>query len=189
MLSLLWKILYYSWFAVEIYVLFTMRLRNRGGEKSPDRGSLIVLWIVIFSSITAANMIAAVYASTAIYGAGWMRNAALVVLAIGLFIRVSAIYTLGRSFTANVSIHATQTLHEAGLFRFMRHPSYTGMVLIFLALGLRMQNWLSLVVIVVPPVAALLYRIHVEEAALTGAFGEQYVDYSQRTKRLIPGVY
>jgi protein-S-isoprenylcysteine O-methyltransferase Ste14 len=189
MLSLVWKVLYYSWFAVEIYVLFTMRMRNRSNGKSPDRGSLMVLWVVIFTSITAASTIAAVYPAPAVEGAGWMQNAALVVLAVGLFIRVTAIYTLGRSFTANVSIHATQTLHQAGLFRFMRHPSYTGMVLIFLARGLRLQNWLSLIIIIVPPVAALLYRIHVEEAALTGAFGEQYVDYSQRTKRLIPGVY
>jgi protein-S-isoprenylcysteine O-methyltransferase Ste14 len=41
----------------------------------------------------------------------------------------------------------------------------------------------------VPPFAALLYRIHVEEAALTGAFGEQYTDYSRTTKRLVPGIY
>jgi protein-S-isoprenylcysteine O-methyltransferase Ste14 len=187
-LSLLWKILYYSWFAVEFYVLFTTRIRNRSNGKSPDRGSLIVLWVVIFCSITAGNWVAVVYSPTAIH-ARWMRPAALAVLALGLFIRVTAIYTLGKSFTANVSIHATQTLHQTGLFRYMRHPSYTGMVLIFFALGLRLQNWLAIIIIMVPPIAALMYRIHVEEAALTGAFGEQYIDYSQRTKRLIPGIY
>ena len=40
-----------------------------------------------------------------------------------------------------------------------------------------------------PERAALLYRIHVEEAALTGAFGQEYVEYSRTTKRLIPGIY
>jgi protein-S-isoprenylcysteine O-methyltransferase Ste14 len=39
-----------------------------------------------------------------------------------------------------------------------------------------------------PPLAALLYRIHVEEAALRNAFDE-YDDYSRTTKRLIPGIY
>jgi protein-S-isoprenylcysteine O-methyltransferase Ste14 len=111
------------------------------------------------------------------------------VLALGLVIRWSAIYTLGRSFSANVAIHSTQTLNRSGLFRYMRHPSYTGMVVIFLAMGLRTRNWLGLAFSVVPPVLALLYRIHVEEAALTGAFGEQYTEYSRTTKRLIPGVY
>jgi protein-S-isoprenylcysteine O-methyltransferase len=185
----LWKVLSYTWFAVELYVLFTTRVRNRTNGKSPDRGSLIVLWVTIFSSIFLASAIGLGYSPTAIHDARWMQPTALVLLAVGLVIRITAIYTLGRSFTANVSIHETQTLHQSGLFRYMRHPSYTGMVLIFLALGLRMQNWLSLLVVMVPPVAALLYRIHVEEAALTGAFGEQYIDYSQRTKRLIPGIY
>jgi protein-S-isoprenylcysteine O-methyltransferase Ste14 len=185
----LWNILSYTWFAVELYVLFTTRVRNRSQGKSPDRGSLIVLWVVIFWSIFLASAIAVKSPATRIYGVGWMRPAALVLLAVGLIVRITAIYTLGRSFTANVSIREAQTLQQNGLFRYMRHPSYTGMVLIFLALGLRMQNWLSLLIVFVPPVAALMYRIHVEEAALTGAFGEQYVAYSQRTKRLIPGIY
>ena len=40
-----------------------------------------------------------------------------------------------------------------------------------------------------PTTAAVLYRIHVEEAALNEAFGAQYASYSKQTKRLIPGVY
>lgn len=40
-----------------------------------------------------------------------------------------------------------------------------------------------------PPTLTLLYRIHVEETALRAAFGEEYVAYSRKTKRLIPGVY
>jgi protein-S-isoprenylcysteine O-methyltransferase Ste14 len=186
---LLWKILCYTWFAVELYVVFTTRVRNRSNGKSPDRGSLFVLWITIFSSIFLASAIAGSYAPAAIHGARWMQTAALILLVAGLVIRVTAIYTLGRSFTANVSIREAQTLHRTGLFRYMRHPSYTGMVLIFLALGLRMHNWLSLLIVMVPPVLALLYRIHVEEDALTGAFGTQYVEYSRTTKRLIPGIY
>jgi protein-S-isoprenylcysteine O-methyltransferase len=189
MLTLLWRILYWSWVAVEIYVFFTRTRSQREDGKNHDRGSLIVLWVVIFSSISAANWVAALYEPAAIHGAPWLRTLALVLLAAGLALRVTAIYTLGRSFTANVTIRETHRLHRSGLFRFMRHPSYTGMLLIFLALGLAMHNWLSLVLVTVPPFAALLYRIHVEEAALTGAFGEQYRDYSRTTKRLIPGIF
>jgi protein-S-isoprenylcysteine O-methyltransferase Ste14 len=42
---------------------------------------------------------------------------------------------------------------------------------------------------VVPPTVALLYRIRIEEAALREAFGEEYVAYSNTTKRLVPGLY
>jgi protein-S-isoprenylcysteine O-methyltransferase Ste14 len=44
-------------------------------------------------------------------------------------------------------------------------------------------------VVTLPTTAALLYRIHVEEAALNQAFGAQYQAYSATTKRLIPGIY
>ena len=189
--SRIWLDLYWLWIAVEVYVVFTARLRRGGGTgvTTSDRGSMLVLWFVIGSSIGMAFWAAAAYASTAIHAGPWLRAVSLALLATGLLVRITAIYTLGRSFTANVSIHATQTLHRSGLFRYLRHPSYTGMLLIFLALGLRLQNWLSLAIVLVPPFAALLYRIHVEEAALTGAFGEQYTEYSRTTKRLIPGVY
>ena len=63
------------------------------------------------------------------------------------------------------------------------------MLIIFLAIALADRNWISAALVLILPAAALLYRIHVEEAALRGAFGAQYADYSRTTKRLIPGVY
>ncbi|MGB7553586.1 MAG: isoprenylcysteine carboxylmethyltransferase family protein [Candidatus Korobacteraceae bacterium] len=103
---------------------------------------------------------------------------------------LQAIITLGRSFSTNVAIHATQTVHKTGLFRWVRHPSYAGMLLIFAAIGVSQRNWVSLVAIMLAfPTAALIYRIHVEEIALTEAFGEDYAEYSKVTKRLLPGIY
>jgi protein-S-isoprenylcysteine O-methyltransferase Ste14 len=188
MLNVLWNVLYFAWLITEIYVAVVTRTRS-GGGKIDDRGSLYVLWVVIFASIFIGSWLGETYSPTAIHGVPWMRPLALALLAVGLFIRLSAIITLGRSFSANVAIHETQKLNTSGVFRFMRHPSYTGMLLIFLAIGFRRQNWLAILIILVPPFFALLYRIHVEEAALTGAFGEQYVEYSQTTKRLFPGIY
>jgi protein-S-isoprenylcysteine O-methyltransferase Ste14 len=107
----------------------------------------------------------------------------------GLALRWAAILTLGKAFSVNVAIHHDQQVMRSGVFRYLRHPSYTGMMLIFLALGLHMGNWVSLVLVLLPPLAALLYRIHVEEAALNRAFGADYADYSRSTSRLIPGIY
>ncbi len=135
------------------------------------------------------SWLGAIYEPGAFHAGHWLSYVCLGLLTVGLAIRWTAIYTLGRSFSANVAIHATQRLNQTGLFRWMRHPSYTGMMLIFLAMGLNTRNWLGLGMIVLLPMAALLYRIHVEEAALTGAFGSEYVEYSQRVKRLIPGIY
>jgi len=118
-----------------------------------------------------------------------VRIAGLVIFAAGLALRWTAIATLGRSFSANVAIHENQKLYRKGLFALVRHPSYSGMMVIFLAIGLNTRNWIGLAVVVIPTTASVLYRIHVEEMALRAAFGQQYVEYSKSTKRLIPGIY
>jgi protein-S-isoprenylcysteine O-methyltransferase Ste14 len=122
-------------------------------------------------------------------GANWLRMAGLVLLILGLAIRWTAILTLGTTFSTNVAIHAAQTLRTTGPYRWVRHPSYTGMLVIFTAIGLYERDWISLAVVLILPTAALLYRIYVEEMALTEAFGKQYLEYCNTTKRLIPGVY
>jgi protein-S-isoprenylcysteine O-methyltransferase Ste14 len=184
----LFNILFRTWIVSEVLILIVTRTR-RGGGTVRDRGSLLLLWPTIVLSITAGMWIAGTYPHTMFGGAHWLVTVGLVLFVFGLAIRWTAIATLGKSFSANVAIHASQTVHKTGLFALVRHPSYSGMVLIFVAVGLITRNWISLGVIVIPPMAALLYRIHVEEAALVEAFGNEYVSYSRVTKRLIPGVY
>jgi protein-S-isoprenylcysteine O-methyltransferase Ste14 len=184
----IWMVLYWAWILTEVLVLVVTRTRRGGGDVQ-DRGSLAVLWLVIFAAMFGGSWAGAVYQPAKFHAGPWLAMVCLGLLAVGLAIRWTAIYTLGKAFSANVAIHATQKLNVSGLFRVMRHPSYTGMMLIFLAMGLHTHSWLGLAVIVLLPAAALLYRIHVEEAALTGAFGAEYVEYSRTTKRLIPGIY
>jgi protein-S-isoprenylcysteine O-methyltransferase Ste14 len=58
-----------------------------------------------------------------------------------------------------------------------------------LGLGLSFANWFSLGLSSIPFVVVALYRIRVEEQALEGAFGAEYVAHAKATKRLIPGLY
>jgi protein-S-isoprenylcysteine O-methyltransferase Ste14 len=187
-LSTLWQILYWGWVASEVIVGIGTRTKHSTG-KVHDRGSLLLLWIVIFASITACIWISEATAPNMFAGADALKVAGLVVLVIALIIRWSAILTLGRSFSSNVAIHDSQKINRSGLYRFVRHPSYLGLLLVFLAIGLHSRNWLSLTIVLVPTTAALVYRIHVEEIALKAAFGDEYTGYSKTTKRLIPGLY
>ena len=113
----------------------------------------------------------------------------IVVMFVGLAIRWTAIYTLGRYFTRTVTIKNDHRIIQQGLYRYLRHPSYTGALLAQLGLGLAFTNWLSLALIFAPILVATLYRMHVEENALVEAFGNEYVAYAKDTKRLIPKVY
>jgi protein-S-isoprenylcysteine O-methyltransferase Ste14 len=187
-ISLLWKILLYGWTASEIYIAIATRTR-RGGGKTFDRGSMAILWVSIVAAITGAEWIGSMNPHDMFGGERWVRVAAIVVLITGVAIRWVAILSLGKAFSANVAIRHTQTIYRSGLYRLVRHPSYSGLFLVFIAIAIHECNWLAAVVMMAPTTAALLYRIHVEEAALHEAFGAQYAAYSRTTKRLIPGIY
>jgi len=190
MLPLLWSILFYLWFASEILIALLTRTRRQNTSASiQDRGSMLILWLVIFSSITACEWISAATQPTPALTNPWIHPLALITITLGLAIRFISVFSLGKAFSANVAIRASQSLNTTGLYRLVRHPSYLGLVLIFLAVGLHSRHALSLFLAVVPPTAALLYRIHIEELALNSAFGPEYALYSARTKRLLPGIY
>jgi protein-S-isoprenylcysteine O-methyltransferase Ste14 len=110
-------------------------------------------------------------------------------LLLGIIIRWTAIDTLRKFFTGTVLIKQDHRLIQSGMYRHLRHPAYTGALLAHLGLGLSFSNWISLGLGVAPLSAAALYRMHVEERALSEAFGEAYVSYSRSTKRLIPKLY
>jgi protein-S-isoprenylcysteine O-methyltransferase Ste14 len=107
----------------------------------------------------------------------------------GICVRWVAVYSLGEYFTRKVTILEDHRVVQSGLYKYLRHPSYSGFLLGNLGLGLAFSNWLSLIIIFVPTFAAALYRMHVEEKALVQAFGREYIDYCRATKRLIPKLY
>jgi protein-S-isoprenylcysteine O-methyltransferase Ste14 len=113
----------------------------------------------------------------------------LALLLVGIIIRSTAIYTLGKYFTGTVLIKNDHRLIRSGLYKHLRHPAYTGALLAHLGLGLSFSNWISLALSVVPFSIAAWYRMHIEERALTEAFGEAYITYSRSTTRLIPKLY
>jgi len=113
----------------------------------------------------------------------------LVVMLIGIAIRWSAIYTLGKYFTGKVSIQPDHQIVRRGLYKYVRHPAYAGSLLAHAGLGLSFSNWLTLGFSIIPFLVAVWYRMRVEDAALREAFGAAYADYARSAKRLIPGVY
>ena len=108
---------------------------------------------------------------------------------VGVMIRQRAVQTLKQYFTLNVTILDDHQIVKRGLYKTIRHPSYTGYLLRYLGGGLAFANWLSLILVFLPTFVALLYRMRVEEAALTETFGSEYTDYLKHTKRLIPKIY
>jgi protein-S-isoprenylcysteine O-methyltransferase len=107
----------------------------------------------------------------------------------GAALRVWSVATLGRYFTYVVQVSPDQKVVDTGPYRLIRHPSYSGALLMGAGIGLAMRSAYAPLVIVATSLLAYLIRIFVEERALVEGIGQPYRDYMARTKRLIPHVW
>jgi protein-S-isoprenylcysteine O-methyltransferase Ste14 len=173
----------------------TIGLYWRRSQRDPtaikaDRGSLVVMSIVTGGGVIVACVLAAVWTGAAI---PWLRPqvtiAGMVVILLGSALRWRAIFTLGRYFTMDVAVRSTQSVVQSGPYRFVRHPSYTAILIMLLGVGLALANWASLVVILAGGLIGLLYRVRVEERALVDSLGQPYIDYMRTTRRFIPFIF
>jgi protein-S-isoprenylcysteine O-methyltransferase Ste14 len=112
----------------------------------------------------------------------------LALLTLGGTLRLAAVFVLGRRFTGLVAIQEGHRLQTTGLYRHVRHPSYTGALLYMAGYVLVFRCWLGLL-LVAATLAVLLARMDAEEALLESEFGEEYASYRRRTWRLMPWVY
>ena len=118
-----------------------------------------------------------------------VRYLGLIITAIGGFVRVATVFELGHRFSMFVAVQPDHRLKTDGFYRFVRHPSYLGALLVMTgwALVFRSVIGLLLTAAMCVPIIAL---IRAEEEFLVGEFGEQYRSYQQRTCwRLFPLIY
>ena len=170
------------WALLELGLRIRERLQGRGGT-ARDRATRVLIAL----TLGAAIALAAVTEARATAGAH--RAAGLVVMWLGLALRVWAVAALGRAFRTTVEVDPDQTVVSTGPYRWVRHPSYSGLLLIVAGYGLASGSWLTLLVCVVLPLPALVRRINVEEAELARVLGDPYRAYAARTKRLVPGIW
>jgi protein-S-isoprenylcysteine O-methyltransferase Ste14 len=175
-----------AWAALELGLRIRERLQGRGGA-ARDHATRVLIGLTLGAAIAVAAVSAT--RATAPRFADPYRTAGLIVMWLGLAIRVWAIAALGRAFRTTVEVDRDQPVVSTGPFRWVRHPSYSGLLLIATGCGLAAGQWLALTVCATVPLPALLWRIHVEEAELTAVLGDRYRAYQARTKRLVPGLW
>jgi protein-S-isoprenylcysteine O-methyltransferase Ste14 len=169
-----------------------VRLRswvNRQGSRA-DHGSLLVVITSVAAGVGGGLALAANVHSAAIPAARWpIFVLGLVLMCAGIGIRQWSIALLGPLFTVDVRVHPDQAIVERGPYRWVRHPSYTGIIITFVGMGLALGNWAALAVLIVVPTAGLVVRIRFEERALLDGVGEPYRRFAASRSRLIPGVW
>jgi protein-S-isoprenylcysteine O-methyltransferase Ste14 len=164
-------------------------LRRRPDAHLTDHGSNRLLRGVAAVGWLMAALATARLSGTAIAGQPAAFVAGLVVAWVGLWLRVWAFRTLGEYFTFHVQTSEDQPVITTGPYRFVRHPSYSGLELIFVGVGLLYGNWLGLAALAILPMVALVYRIRIEERALEAELGEAYRSFASTRARMVPYVW
>jgi protein-S-isoprenylcysteine O-methyltransferase Ste14 len=175
-----------AWALVEVGVRVREGVQGKG-RPDRDRATRVLIAMTLGAAIVAALGARSVAPTLRI--AEPLRMAGVVVMWLGLALRVWAIAALGGAFRTTVEVEPGQTVVSTGPYRWIRHPSYAGLLLIVAGFGAALGNWLSLTACVVLPLPAIVWRIHVEEAELNLVLGEAYRMYESDRARLIPRLW
>lgn len=172
------------WVALEV----RQGLRRRAGATNTDRGSLMAVRVAAIAGALLAASVARISATAFVYGPALMVSSIGLMWA-GIALRWWSFRTLGRYFTFQVMTSPDQPVITSGPYRYLRHPSYTGILLILAGVGVGYGNLLSLLALIVLPLLGFINRIRVEEAALSATLGDRYTTYAMGRKRLVPFVW
>jgi len=166
----------------EIILFLVKRSKTVSAKTRDDKGSLVLIWLFII-----VGFVAGFYLSKSITYI--FSSAGMILIFCGAIIRWLSILQLGNAFTVDVAITDKAKLKTDGIYKKLRHPSYSGLIIIIAGFALTMGSIYSFIVFFVPVFYAIIYRIEVEEKVLINEFGSSYLEYRNRTKRIIPGIF
>lgn len=119
--------------------------------------------------------------STPVYSIG------LALAVAGAALAIWSRHLLGRNWSASVQLKEGHELIVAGPYRVIRHPIYTGFLLLFLGSALMVGEWRGLLAVAIVFVS-FWFKLRKEEAWMIERFGDAYREYRRKTRALIPAI-
>lgn len=180
----------YVWAFAPEFAIVSRARRTVTENKSKDAGSLQVILRATSMALLLSFPLAFVRSLS--FPAASIRPMFVVgtsLLVAGSLLRRHCWKMLGEHFTGDVQARDDQPVITRGAYRWVRHPSYTGAMLMFFGIGIALANWASLAILGVTSFVAYSYRVRVEERALVQTLGEPYVAYMKTRKRFVPFVF
>ena len=162
-------------------------------ERTPqDRGSTnLIAFIMVVSS-------ALIFISPALnfYRSGWIgwpltvSLAGILIMVAGLSVRITAALALGGYYTRVLRKTKNHRIISSGIYKYVRNPGYLGVMALLAGGGVASGNIFSIVIILAIVPASYIYRIGAEEKMMIENFGDEYIEYMKKTKRLpLPFIY
>lgn len=106
----------------------------------------------------------------------------------GILFRLYSIWCLRENFSYVVYVGDRHRLVKRGIYKYLRHPAYLGLLVFSLGIPVVVCDSLSIAVIMAYVGPMIGFRMRREELALRAEFGEEYEEWLRTTKRLIPFV-
>ncbi len=180
-----------AWIPI-IYLLRTnpvaLEARMRGGPTAETRMAQKIVIAGLYLSLAAMVVV-----SSLDHRFGWspvptvicLVGDALVALGLGV---VGLVIIQNSYAAATVRVAAGQTVVSTGVYGLVRHPMYTGNVIMMLGIPLALGSYWGLI-FVFPGIIVLAWRIRDEEKLLRHDL-DGYRDYTQKVRyRLLPGMW
>jgi len=161
-----------------------------GAGGAEERGNLS-FWLILPGFLTAffASPLEWMYLAPVLPRPAALQTIGCVLFLAGVALAVWAQRSLGSSYRTPLAVQGGQALIDSGAYRFVRHPAYTGQLLMALGVALGYSSVIGLGAILILLIPGLAYRVHVEERLLAARLGEAYAAYMRRTRRMIPRLW
>ena len=181
---LFWAVVYWA-YAPEFGII--RRARQSGTDTDAKSMQVIMLgmWVAFLAGFPLAWVRALQFHTLRV---PWFLSG-VAVIASGSALRRHCWRMLGESFTGDVRVRPGQEIVGRGAYAILRHPSYTGGVLMNTGTGLALGSWGSMLLFAASSLAVYTYRMRVEERALLAALGDPYREFLRTRKRIIPFIY
>lgn len=178
---------------VRIFMVSEFRNRYMAVFHIPDCaftreiGSLALLTLITMVVMPTVDL-TTIWLDFAEFGfAGWVAAAgcAIALCAVALLWRIQ--YDWLKFFS-----HDNETRNSfirTGVYRFIRHPFYTVLLLLAVAQILMLQNWLGGTAAIATFLIVYLLRAPVDEQRAMEFYGHSYLDYMDRTNSLVPRLF
>lgn len=178
-----------SWIILWLLWLITSFFQKRSKEKPPLLARMfysglfaISIFLLLFSSrIYILNYII-IYVSTLV-------NILAIIFSIsGLIICIYSRIILGSNWSKDVMIKKDHQLITKGPYKYIRHPIYTGLLMLYLGTMLAIGNVGSVLGFIILAFSFYL-KANEEENLMIKNFGERYILYQRETKKFLPYLY
>jgi protein-S-isoprenylcysteine O-methyltransferase Ste14 len=160
---------------------------TKSHKTSLETGLLVLAWVGFFIPLIWLASPVLSFAEYPLTLGPLVAGATCFVVGLWLFYRSHA--DLGTNWSITLEVREQHRLITEGVYRRIRHPMYSALVLYSLGYALVIPNWVAGPSNLVAFAILFALRVHPEEQMMRDAFGAEYVTYAARTKRLVPRVW